>query len=151
MWETHNFIKKIYNLINRSNISRWGLIPSTSILPDDVLSMSDLLLMPLLMYIFWQLGFVFCLEVIWAEKLKADPHLTTSIRYNDCIFKIVFCSKNLFTLLLSFHADFTIVGHIQIFLVSICLLSRTSGMYIADTKILTYHQLTHSHTFIPHI
>jgi len=63
------------------HLFRWGLIPSTSILPDDVLSMSDLLLMPLLMYIFWQLGFVFCLEVIWAEKLKADPHLTTSIRH----------------------------------------------------------------------
>merc|ERR1712241_493736 len=63
------------------HLYRWGLIPSTSIHTEDVLSLTDLMTVPLLMYLLWQAGFLLATELLLADKLRADPTLVTSVRY----------------------------------------------------------------------
>ena len=60
--------------------SRWGLIPSGSITPEDRLSLADLIVLPSALYLVWQLAFIFMTEFWLAEKLAADPSLVTSVR-----------------------------------------------------------------------
>ena len=59
---------------------RWGLIPSEVIAHDDVISWTDLCVLPSLMYLMWQGGFVYITEVLLADKLRQDPTLVTSVR-----------------------------------------------------------------------
>lgn len=61
--------------------SRWGLIPSTVILKDDVISWTDLCILPALLYLMWQAGFIYITEVMLADKMKRDPTLVTSVRH----------------------------------------------------------------------
>ena len=66
--------------ITQHKCFRWGLIPSTSIHTEDVLTLTDLMTVPLLMYLLWQAGFLLATELLLADKLRADPTLVTSVR-----------------------------------------------------------------------
>jgi len=63
------------------HLYRWSLIPSEAIKAEDVISWTDLLVMPTLMYLVWQIFFLYVTEVMLVEKIKADPTLVTSVRY----------------------------------------------------------------------
>jgi len=63
------------------HLYRWGLIPCQVITPEDTLSLSDLAILPLIIYGIWQTLYLLITEVLLAEKMKADPELVTSLRY----------------------------------------------------------------------
>jgi len=63
------------------HLFRWGLIPCGSIKPDDELSLSELILLPLGLYAVWQVGYLFITEYLIADVLAADKELTTSLRH----------------------------------------------------------------------
>jgi len=63
------------------HLLRWGLIPNNSIKPEDSLSASEALLLPLGLYICWQIAYWIITEGILKEQLQSDPTLITSLRY----------------------------------------------------------------------
>ena len=62
-------------------MSRWGLIESSVITPEDSLSLTDLVLWPSVLYLSWQAAFSLTTEVILADRLSRDQTLVTSVRY----------------------------------------------------------------------
>jgi len=63
------------------HLYRWGLITCSAITPEDSLSLSNLIILPLFIYGLWQGLYLLITEVLLAEKMKADPELVTSLRY----------------------------------------------------------------------
>ena len=61
-------------------MSRWGLIESSVITPEDSLSLTDLVLWPSVLYLSWQAAFSLTTEVILADRLSRDQTLVTSVR-----------------------------------------------------------------------
>ena len=45
-----------------------------------MLTLTDLMTVPLLMYLLWQAAFLLATELLLADKLRADPTLVTSVR-----------------------------------------------------------------------
>ena len=62
-------------------MSRWGLIESSVITPEDSLSLTDLVLWPSVLYLSWQAAFSLTTEVILADRLSRDQTLVTSVRF----------------------------------------------------------------------
>jgi len=63
------------------HLFRWGLIPNPAIEKDDHLAPMEVLLLPLGLYLVWQLGYWTITEGVLRRQLANDPDLTTSIRY----------------------------------------------------------------------
>jgi len=63
------------------HLYRWGCIPSQMFDKEDSLKMNEWLLYPLVLYIVWQVGYIFVTGVLLSKKLKDDPDLITSVRY----------------------------------------------------------------------
>lgn len=63
------------------HLYRWGCIPSKIFENEDSLKMSEWLFYPLILYIVWQVGYIFVTGVLLSKKLKDDPDLITSVRY----------------------------------------------------------------------
>ena len=63
------------------HLFRWGLIPNPAIQTDDHLAPLEVLLLPLGLYVCWQLGFWTITEGVLRTQLANDPDLITSIRY----------------------------------------------------------------------
>jgi len=63
------------------HLFRWGLIPNPAIQTDDHLAPLEVLLLPLGLYLCWQLGFWTITEGVLRTQLANDPDLITSIRY----------------------------------------------------------------------
>ena len=61
-------------------IGRWGLIPCDAIKMDDTLSLTDVFVLPLLLYTAWQVAYLFFTEVLLIEKIQKDPEIVTSMR-----------------------------------------------------------------------
>jgi hypothetical protein len=69
------------------HLYRWGLIPCSSIHPDDTMSLSDLTVLPLILYAIWQVGYLLATEVVLAEKIRNDRTIVTSLRYQiNCLY-----------------------------------------------------------------
>ena len=68
------------NVTNCKLVSRWGLIESSVITPEDSLSLTDLVLWPSVLYLSWQAAFSLTTEVILADRLSRDQTLVTSVR-----------------------------------------------------------------------
>ena len=63
------------------HLFRWGLIPNPAIQHDDYLAPVEALLLPLGLYLCWQLGYWTVTEGVLRSQLADDPDLITSIRY----------------------------------------------------------------------
>jgi len=63
------------------HLFRWGLIPNPAIQHDDHLSLVEALLLPLGLYLCWQLGYWTITEGVLRSQLANDEDLITSIRY----------------------------------------------------------------------
>jgi len=63
------------------HLFRWGLIPNPAIQHDDHLAPAEALLLPLGLYLCWQLGYWTITEGVLRSQLANDPDLITSIRY----------------------------------------------------------------------
>jgi len=63
------------------HLFRWGLIPNPAINKDDHLAPLEVLLLPLGLYLVWQLGYWTITEGVLRKQLANDPDLITSIRY----------------------------------------------------------------------
>jgi len=63
------------------HLHRWGLIPCPSIHPDDQMTLSDITILPIILYTVWQVGYLLITEVMLAKKLQEDPTIVTSLRY----------------------------------------------------------------------
>jgi len=63
------------------HLFRWGLIPNPAIEKDDHLAPMEVLLLPLGLYLVWQLGYWTITEGVLRRQLANDPDLITSIRY----------------------------------------------------------------------
>jgi len=63
------------------HLYRWGCIPSKIFENEDSLKLSEWLFYPLILYIVWQVGYIFVTGVLLSKKLKEDPDLITSVRY----------------------------------------------------------------------
>ena len=63
------------------HLYRWGLIPCPAIKQDDQLSMSDITILPLVLYTVWQVGYLLITEWMLAKQMREDPTLVTSFRY----------------------------------------------------------------------
>jgi len=63
------------------HLFRWGLIPNPAINKDDHLAPLEVLLLPLGLYLVWQLGYWTITEGVLRRQLANDPDLITSIRY----------------------------------------------------------------------
>ena len=61
------------------HLYRWGLIPCSSIHSDDTMSLSDLTILPFIIYAIWQVGYLLATEVVLAEKIRNDPKIVTSL------------------------------------------------------------------------
>lgn len=62
------------------HLYRWGLIPCQAIHPDDTMSLSDITVLPLILYGLWQIGYLLATEVVLANKIRNDPTIVTSLR-----------------------------------------------------------------------
>jgi len=63
------------------HLFRWGLIPNPAINKEDHLAPLEVLLLPLGLYLVWQLGYWTITEGVLRKQLANDPDLITSIRY----------------------------------------------------------------------
>jgi len=65
------------------HLLRWSVIPSEAIqdVNEDYLSLVELLINPLLMYLVWQVSYIMIIEVVLAKKIRNDPELSFSLRY----------------------------------------------------------------------
>merc|ERR1719347_1185669 len=63
------------------HLFRWGLIPNPAIEKDDHLAPMEVVLLPLGLYLVWQLGYWTITEGVLRRQLANDPDLITSIRY----------------------------------------------------------------------
>jgi len=63
------------------HLFRWGLIPNPAIIKEDHLAPLEVLLLPLGLYLIWQLGYWTITEGVLRRQLANDPDLITSIRY----------------------------------------------------------------------
>ena len=63
------------------HLFRWGLIPNPAIRHDDHLAPVEVLLLPLGLYLCWQLGYWTITEGVLRSQLANDQDLITSIRY----------------------------------------------------------------------
>jgi len=63
------------------HLYRWGLIPCQAIHPDDTMSLSDITVLPLILYGLWQIGYLLATEVVLANKIRNDPTIVTSLRH----------------------------------------------------------------------
>eukprot|EP00090_Calanus_glacialis_P037206 TRINITY_DN6383_c0_g1_i4.p1 TRINITY_DN6383_c0_g1~~TRINITY_DN6383_c0_g1_i4.p1 ORF type:complete len:583 (+),score=210.75 TRINITY_DN6383_c0_g1_i4:168-1751(+) len=63
------------------HLFRWGLIPNPAIRHDDHLAPVEVLLLPLGLYLCWQLGYWTFTEGLLRSQLANDQDLITSIRY----------------------------------------------------------------------
>jgi len=63
------------------HLYRWGLIPNPSLHQDDHLAPLEVFLLPLGLYLCWQLGYWTITEGALRTQLAKDPDLITSVRY----------------------------------------------------------------------
>jgi len=63
------------------HLFRWGLIPNPAIQRDAHLAPLEVLLLPLGLYLCWQLGYWTITEGLLRNQLARDPDLITSLRY----------------------------------------------------------------------
>jgi len=63
------------------HLFRWGLIPNPAIQRDAHLAPLEVLLLPLGLYLCWQLGYWTITEGLLRSQLARDPDLITSLRY----------------------------------------------------------------------
>jgi len=63
------------------HLLRWGLIPNPSIHQNDNISPMEFLLLPVGLYLCWQLGYWTITEGVLRSQLENDPDLITSLRY----------------------------------------------------------------------
>jgi len=63
------------------HLFRWGLIPNPAIQKDVQLAPLEVVLLPLGLYLCWQLGYWTITEVLLRSQLASDPDLITSLRY----------------------------------------------------------------------
>ena len=61
-------------------IARWGLIPCDAIKMDDTLSLTDVFVLPLLLYTAWQVAYLFFTEVLLFQTMERDSEVVTSMR-----------------------------------------------------------------------
>ena len=47
--------------------------------PDDTMNLSDLTILPLILYVIWQVGYLLATEVLLAEKIRKDLTIVTSL------------------------------------------------------------------------
>ena len=64
------------------HLFRWGFIPNPAIQTDDHLAPLEVLLLPLGLYLCWQLGYWTITEGVLRTQLANDPDLITSTRYS---------------------------------------------------------------------
>jgi len=63
------------------HLYRWKLIPSEAIKLDDTLSFTETFIIPMILYIIWQVVYLFLIEYVFADYLASDPEIITSMRY----------------------------------------------------------------------
>jgi len=63
------------------HLYRWKMIPSEAIMLDDTLSFTETFIIPMILYIVWQVGYLFLTEVVFADYLASDPEIIISMRY----------------------------------------------------------------------
>ena len=63
------------------HLLRWGLIPSPYYYPATTLTLTDLVTLPISLYIIWQLGYWTITELLLRKKLAEDKELITSLRW----------------------------------------------------------------------
>jgi len=63
------------------HLLRWGHIPNPSISKEDFLSLTEMVLLPLGLYLTWQIGYWVITEGVLRNQLRRDPDLITSLRY----------------------------------------------------------------------
>jgi len=63
------------------HLFRWGLIPNPALQQDDQLTPLEVLLLPLGLYLCWQIGYWTITEGALRNHLAKDPDLITSVRY----------------------------------------------------------------------
>jgi len=63
------------------HLLRWGLIPNPAIHHDDNLTLLEFLMLPIGLYLCWQLGYWTVTEGVLRTQLATDPDLITSLRY----------------------------------------------------------------------
>ena len=56
------------------------MVPTDSIKLEDTLSQSEVFVLPLLLYIVWQVAYLFFTEVLLYEMMENDPEMVTSMR-----------------------------------------------------------------------
>jgi len=62
------------------HLIRWGIIP-LPISNEEELSLTELTIIPFMMYLTWQLLYLFIIEVVLAEKISKDQELDFSLRH----------------------------------------------------------------------
>jgi len=63
------------------HLFRFGVMKTSAIKEDDYLTFSEWFLVPLGLYLSWQLGYSFLTEVVLSSRLEQDKDLITSLRY----------------------------------------------------------------------
>ena len=63
------------------HLLRWGLIPSPYYYPATSLSLTELISLPLSLYVLWQLGYWTITELLLRQRLSEDKELVTSLRW----------------------------------------------------------------------
>lgn len=63
------------------HLYRWKLIPSEAIKLDDTLSFTETFVIPMILYIIWQVVYLFLIEIVFADYLASDLEIITSMRY----------------------------------------------------------------------
>ena len=63
------------------HLLRWGLIHNPSVHADDCIAPLEVLLLPLGLYLCWQLGYWTITEGALSSQLANDPDMITSLRY----------------------------------------------------------------------